>query len=359
MKRKDVLLILPSYSVGGAEKVMLSYFNNFKNSSINLTLVFTNNKFKKKINNNKNIITLNYRRFLFCIPTLVRLINKNNINVVISSFPNISLVLLILRFLNIFKVKILIRQPNMIEESLNINLKLKLIRYLYKHFIKFTDSLIVTSRFMFDEAINNKVKEEKLHLITNPIDVNLTRRNINPIRTKGDAIKLIFVGRLVYQKGIDRLLNLLKNKSKLELLIVGEGVEKKKLISQSVKLGILDKVKFIGFKKNPFNYIAGADYLILPSRWEGLPNCVLESLSLGTPVISTNDVHALKDFSQNINKKSIFLGKNLNDLSEILDKIKKRSDYKNPRLRKSLLENFNTPKIFQKKINVIINTLND
>ena len=53
MKRKDVLLILPSYSVGGAEKVMLSYFNNFKNSSINLTLVFTNNKFKKKINNKK------------------------------------------------------------------------------------------------------------------------------------------------------------------------------------------------------------------------------------------------------------------------------------------------------------------
>ena len=58
------------------------------------------------------------------------------------------------------------------------------------------------------------------------------------------------------------------------------------LLKKVKNLNIEDKVKFLGKILKPYDLVAGADYFILPSRWEGLPNCVLESLALGTPVLS-------------------------------------------------------------------------
>ncbi len=48
MNKIKALIILPAYSVGGAEKVMLSYFNNFKHSKIDLSLLISDSKRKKK-----------------------------------------------------------------------------------------------------------------------------------------------------------------------------------------------------------------------------------------------------------------------------------------------------------------------
>ena len=100
--------------------------------------------------------------------------------------------------------------------------------------------------------------------------------------------------------------------------------------------------------------IAGSDYFILPSRWEGLPNCVLESLALGTPVLSTKQIYSLNDFKHNIENKSIFLFDNIDDMSRKVSILKKRKDNKKPKLRKSLLINHTTPISFNKKVNEII-----
>ncbi len=70
------------------------------------------------------------------------------------------------------------------------------------------------------------------------------------------------------------------------------------LLKQVKYLNIEDKIKFLGKILKPYDLIAGSDYFILPSRWEGLPNCVLESLALGTPVISTKQIFALNDFKK-------------------------------------------------------------
>ena len=73
------------------------------------------------------------------------------------------------------------------------------------------------------------------------------------------------------------------------------------------KYGNKNNINFIGKKLYPFNLVAGADYFLLPSRWEGLPNCVLESLALGTPVISFKRIFALKDFKNNLKDNSLVL----------------------------------------------------
>jgi glycosyltransferase involved in cell wall biosynthesis len=354
MNKKKALIVLPSYATGGAEKVIWSYFKNFKNTKISLKLLVVNSKDNYDNLKNKNIINLNYSRFIYAIPNILSILKKENVNVIISTFPNISAIFLLLKYLNLIKVKIIVRQPNIIEKSLNGNLKLYILKITYKFFIKFTDAAIVTSEFMRDEILKYHLKNEKVFLIRNPISVEETRKNITPVRLSSSNLTLIFVGRLVYQKGIDRVLHLLAENKNIELIVVGEGNFKCKLLKKVKYLNIEDKIRFLGKILKPYDLVAGSDYFILPSRWEGLPNCVLESLALGTPVISTKQIFSLDDFKKNISNKSIMLFESINEISKKINFLEKRKDFKKPKLRKSLLIDCTSPINFNKKINKII-----
>ncbi|MDA9708154.1 glycosyltransferase [Alphaproteobacteria bacterium] len=354
MNKKKALIVLPSYAIGGAEKVIWSYFKNFKNPEISLKLIVVNSKDSYDNLKNKNIINLNYPRFIYSIPKILSILKKEKINVIISTFPNISAIFLLLKYLNFIKVKIIVRQPNIIEKSLNGNLKLFILKIIYKFLIKFTDAAIVTSEFMREEILKYNLKRQKVFLIRNPISVEETRKNITPVRLSTNNLTLIFVGRLVYQKGIDRVLHLLAINKNIELIVIGEGNFKIELLKKVKHLNIENKIKFLGKILKPYGLVAGADYFILPSRWEGLPNCVLESLALGTPVLSTKKIYGLVDFKKNISNKSILLFNSISELSKKIDTLEKRKDYRKPKLRKSLLIDYISPLNFNKKINKII-----
>ena len=352
--KKKALIILPSYSVGGAEKVLLSYFRYFKNSKIELKLLVINSKSAKSNFLNKKKIELNFNKFIYSLPTITKLLKKEKYHFIISTFPHISALILLTKYIKLHNCKVIVRQPNIIETSLTGTFKLFLLKHIYKKLIKYADAVIVTSKHMLKEAKKNNILEKKIFFISNPIDLRKTRANIQPYRVEGEKTKLIFVGRLVYQKGIDRILYLFKKIKNLELLLIGDGIEKQKLQRKVKELKIENNVKFLGYRKKPFKYIAGADYFILPSRWEGLPNCVIESLALGTPVIAFSEIKPLLDYKKNIKNKSLTLCDNLNSLELVLRSIRKRTDYKKLHLRKSLLVNYITPKSYQNKINNIL-----
>ena len=354
MVKKKALIILPSYTIGGAEKVIWSYFKNFKNSNIYLKLLVINSKDFNADFKNKNIININFSKFIYAIPKILSILKKQKINIIISTFPNISVGLLLLKYFSVIKIKIIVRQPNIIEKSLSGSLKLNLLKIMYKFFIKFTDAVIVTSEFMRNEVLKYNINTKKVFLIRNPISLKDTRKGVVPIRVGKDKVSLIFVGRLVYQKGIDRILHFFINNKNLELVIVGEGKYKSQLMKKIKKLKIQNSIKFLGKIIRPYSLIAGSDYFVLPSRWEGFPNCVLESLALGTPVISTKQIYSLNDLKYNISDKSIILCNNIEELLVKVSMFKKRKDSKKPKLRKSLLVDYVSPASFNKKINEII-----
>ena len=332
----------------------MSYFKNFKSSDLILKLLIINKKnFPNKISS-QNVIKLSNSKFIYALPKVIKIIKKDQFDVVLSTFPNISAILLALKHFRIINCKILIRQPNEINMSLRGELKLIFLKYIYKYFIKFANAVIVTSLFMRDEALKNNVKPNKIFILRNPIDVKETRKKIKPIKQFNNKVNLIFVGRLVFQKGVDRVLKFFANNSNLGLTIIGDGNQKQKLLKIANNLGVLEKVIFLGQKIRPYSYIAGADYFILPSRWEGLPNCVLESLALGTPVLTTKDVHSLIDFKKNIADKSIIIFKDIEELGKKIKKLNKRKDYRKPKLRKSLLINYTSNNSYNRELNKIM-----
>ncbi len=348
------MVILPSYAGGGAEKVLLSFISKNTSKSIDIKLFVVNSIGPLKKIAPVDAIEFKNKHFIFSLPSLIVEIRKNKIDVLISTFPNTSAILLFLKKIGVHNCRIIVRQPNMVEPSLSKTLKLRLLKYFYKKFIIYTDLLIVTSEAMKKESLKNKVKKNKIRLLRNPIDSFFLRKNVIPIRKPHKGIKLVFVGRIVFQKGLDRILPAIKKVKNIKLTIIGSGNEKEPLIKIINQLGIEDKVEFLGYIEKPGEIVAGSDYFIIPSRWEGLPNSVLESLALGTPVIAFSEVVGLKDFRKNISDKSILIVNNELQLYKKLKELKPRKDSMVPKLRKSLLYSYISNEKYQNKLNELI-----
>jgi glycosyltransferase involved in cell wall biosynthesis len=110
------------------------------------------------------------------------------------------------------------------------------------------------------------------------------------LAVEGDPVAL-FVGRLSYQKGLDVLLEswrrFLDRRPGATLLVLGEGPDEARLRRQAEALGLSGSVDFRGLRKDVGPHYAAADLFVLPSRYEGLPNVMLEAMAAGLPVIAS------------------------------------------------------------------------
>jgi glycosyltransferase involved in cell wall biosynthesis len=106
-----------------------------------------------------------------------------------------------------------------------------------------------------------------------------------------DSIVALYVGRLDPQKGVDVLLRALaiarSNVANLHLLVAGSGLEHSSLVGLAQQLGLESHVHFLGWRDDVSALMHAADFFVMPSRWEGMPNAVLEAMAAGLPVIAT------------------------------------------------------------------------
>ena len=104
--------------------------------------------------------------------------------------------------------------------------------------------------------------------------------------TPEDAFLVVAAGRLVRLKGFDVLIRALARTPGAHLWIVGEGEERPSLESLSREMGVAERVKFLGWRDRPADFLAAADTVCLPSLHEPLGNVVLEGWALGKPVVA-------------------------------------------------------------------------
>jgi len=355
MKKINILIVMPSLAGGGAEKVILSYLENLDNKNFDSSLILfnANGPLIPRIDK-KNIINLKKDRFRNAFLLLVKKIIFIKPDIIISTFPHITLPLLLIRKILPNNILIIAREPNMIGPSLNNSSFSIILKILHKLIMPTADKIIVNSHAMFKNLHIRGVKKNKLALIHNPIDHLQTRKVKIFYRHPGKGLRLVAVGRLVHQKGFDRIIAILKNLKEIHLTILGEGKERNSLLDMVEKMGLKKNVAFKGYIPNPNSYIAAADFFILPSRWEGLPNVALESLVLGTPVISFKEVQGLFDILPYVDKNKLYLCENEDEMETILKTLPIRDDSENITLRKNLLYQFNSPQDYALKLSNII-----
>ncbi len=140
-----------------------------------------------------------------------------------------------------------------------------------------------------------RVDNTRLEVIPNGIDPG-SMRDLPPVELASLGVPaqrraLVVVARLTHQKGIDELLQaagpLLTALPHHDLILVGHGPALPHLRQLATDLGVADRVHFAGWRADVPAILKASDLLLLPSRYEGMPNVVLEAMACRRPVVCT------------------------------------------------------------------------
>ena len=157
------------------------------------------------------------------------------------------------------------------------------------------------SRSAFEEYKFRRFLQNKSEVLYNVIDINVVREKAktSPIQQGYD---IVFLGRLTYQKNVERLVTIVgeivKTIPNIKVAIVGSGELYSDIEKMIFEAGLVNSIQMLGYQKDPYGIVKNSKVLMLTSRWEGTPIVVLESLTLGTPVVST-PVDGVKDLIRN------------------------------------------------------------
>jgi len=299
----SVVFILPSFSGGGAERVSITLLNQLSErgnfSELSLIVFDDTGPLSRLLSDKIKVHVLGCQRLREALPALAKCISQNKPRIIFSNMAYINQAVLSLKSFLPKDIKYIVREAN-IPLLGTSGLKRVILQAGYRILYGKADEIVCPSRCVSDALLPYLSSGFcKPIVIYNPVDVERIRFHFGSvIRTPGSGVRLVAAGRLTHQKGFDRLVSIMPElPQNMHLIILGEGPEKANLRKQVSDLGLLDRIKLLGYVDNPWAYIAGADALVLPSRWEGLPNIALEALACGTKVISTPEAGGIDEIA--------------------------------------------------------------
>ncbi len=295
MHRKLKILILASTLGGGGTERRTVYILKYINRDIFEPILCVWEKkgvYVKDIPRQTKLYAVKRRNKAFTLLNMCKVINKEKPDIIFGNMWGINaaaiLALKMMFFKRKMKAKLIIgvvTNPSYFKHQ-------NIIRFLYN----FADLFVTNSYGIREYLVSSwKIPKEKIRVIHNGVDIKnidkLSFEKVDHIWIKNNYNLIISVGRLTKPKGLPYLLDALKilnKKNPVYLIIVGKGEEEERLKKMAKKIGIKNRVDFIGFKHNPFKYIAKTNLFILASLWEGFPNVLLEAMACKTPVVSTD-----------------------------------------------------------------------
>lgn len=280
-----IIFFFSDFNVGGAQKVGIEIFNSLfqsKPDSEILTLT-SRGKLKNNIINKKKIFSLNSSRALFSLFQLFRFLSKKKPDKIFCTQPHLGLIVYFVNFFLSKKVKIIVRETNTskYENFFEVNLKKKIENILKKFFFNFVYCVIFPSK-----EISYKLRSKNLII---PNFVNF--EEIKKVKPSLNKNYILAMGRLSKQKGFDVLINSFTNiqkRIKQNLFIFGEGEEKKNLVELIKKNKAENRIKIFNFTNKPYSYLKSCKLFVLSSRWEGMPNTLIQALASRANILSTN-----------------------------------------------------------------------
>ena len=169
--------------------------------------------------------------------------------------------------------------------------------HLERFALRHVDQVVCVSHSVADfVAAKGGFPRAKLLVIPNGIELENTSTGTPIDRTQFGIAPgrelLLGVGRLHEQKGFDWLLQLapelFRRLPEHDLVIIGEGPERDSLNAIATRLSIQSRVHFVGWSPDVSQWMQAAELLLLPSRWEGMPNVLIEAMGAGLPVVATS-----------------------------------------------------------------------
>ena len=302
-----ILVLHGHLSMGGEERVLLNVLRNLVELNYDVDLLITwnhkeNNLFEseipKKVNyeflfdsyNGKNKLIKEIYRIKAKTTYLKKIekkIKNEKYDIVIDYSSNL------LKYDN-FDIKIPVFAWIHFSLTFGEKLTLEKIKKYKKQYKKYSKIFAIT-RVMKEEFINKvEIDEKKVELVYNPIDLKLIEKKAENVEKKYENYLkpdyFLQVSRLTQQKQPEHLVDIyykLKQAGiKEKLYFIGDG-EKKEIIKQKIKeYNLENDIILLGQIENPYPFFKNAKLFVHTAKYEGLPTVLLESLALGTPVVS-------------------------------------------------------------------------
>jgi len=288
---KKLAIYIPSIESGGVEKNLFNISEFFLKKKIDIYIV-TANKNKKSFFNSgiKYICPVSDRwnnssrlfKTLICLTLIIFKLPKKNVSL-FSFQSNISAIILS----RILGIKVIIRLNTALTKYINGFFKI----ILFKVFYRMSDKIIVNS-LKFKKELKSLLNL-KSDYIPNPINLKkrFKKKKINYF-TNFKGLKILSIGRLTDQKNQITILKSLKvlkeKKIDFKFFLIGQGYKLQELKKYVINNKLMNNVKFAGYKKNAFQYMRSSDLFILSSKFEGLPNVLIEAQSQNIPIISSD-----------------------------------------------------------------------
>ncbi len=234
-------------------------------------------------------------------------------------------------------------------------------RYVFKNVV---DRLIVNSLETKRTVLANNSKliaEDKIRQIYNGFDVaEFDKQNCDPLyAAENNEVVIGNAARLTAQKGQKHLIEsakILKEKGlNFKILIAGKGEMEQELKDYATQLDVSDKVAFLGFIENMKSFHASQDIFCLPSLWEGFGYALVEAMTLEKPVVGF-DISSNPEVVSDGKTGILVPVKNTEKLASALEKLIIDAELRKKMGaagRQRVLENFNTPLVLQKLIEVV------
>lgn len=365
---EKIALFLPSLNGGGAQRAMLNLSRGFSARGIEVHLVLSKatGPYLNSIPKEVKLVDLGAGRVITSLPALVGYLRREKPEAILSTLGHANLIALWASRFSGVSVKTVFREATTVSRSLTALPKLRglMLLQLARWFYPYADGIIATSHGVENDLIDCVgVSKNILETIYSPIQMpEILEKSHQPVQhawliNATDEPVVLSVGRLHEAKDYPTLLeafSLVLRKHKAKLIILGEGRERSNLESMVRRLGIQDDVDMPGFEINPYSYMSAATVFVLSSAWEGLPNALIESMAVGTPVIATDCKSGPREILNNGKYGKLIPVGDVNALSESIIDVIVNHNFTLP--NKEWLNKFSMDTCIDKYINFIQNT---
>lgn len=300
--RARVLLLIPHLGGGGAERVaeLLASHLSREKYDVHLGVVTQSPDHAGAQRFEISVHWLGARRVRAGALRLLRLIRELRPDVVLSGMAHLNFLVLGLRPFFPRTTRVLVRQNSTASAAIEFGGLPASTRTLYRHLYRRADRVICQTQAMaVDLQTWLGVPAQRIAVLPNPVNIDAIRRDAT-LRTgegatdageqAGAGPHLLAVGRLSREKGFDLLLHALArirvHFSQADLTILGAGPDDALLRAQCAELGLREAVRFAGCVPNVAAYFGAASVFVLSSRYEGLPNALLEAAAGGLPIVA-------------------------------------------------------------------------
>jgi len=337
MSTKNILFVIDSLGIGGAEKAILTLANFFLNENCNVDIIVCDNIVQFEMPEQINLHILGFKKSFLDYRKYSHKLEKMISNLQKKYDKDFDLILVHLQkatrlIKNHDQTKVYHVVHSTFSQSafknkspLSVFFKKRKLQNIYNNL-----NIITVSEGIKKDLLDNiQIRPKSIQRIYNPINKDeITSLADEPIELD-DNDYIVHVGRLAKVKRHDVLLKAFKLANiNAKLILVGDGEEKSNILTLIKELHLEEKVILKGFQKNPYPYIKNAKLLVLSSEYEGLPTVLLESLILNTPVVSTNCPSGPNEILSDTLHRCLA---NVNDVEDLANKI--RANYLHPTLQ--------------------------